>query len=407
MLGGVLAAAVVLRLGRTRLMQVAELKTYDARVRALADPGRANPDIVIAAIDDRTLREMPQFGWPFPRSVHAAVVDYLQYAGARQVVFDVVFADVDADEPAGDSALADAIAAAPGRAVLPMTMATGRAITGAAYEDSVGLRRFALPSRGTFGLPELARMELPLPMLARGAAALGTVMLNADSTEGGVYAERLAVAHGGRLYPSLGFAAARLADPERLGGAVSIRDGRLRSGRVEVPLHAGEMLIRWRGPFIRGERQTYPVYSYSALARSYDQVAAGEAPTLPPDSLRGKTVLVGATAPGLLDLRRTPFGPTEPGVMIHASVLDNLLTGDFLRRAPGWINAALTILVAVGAASVVALAGSALWGALGAAALVLLAGAGAWLAFAGGVWLDLAAPVLAGALAYSGATAVA
>src|SRR6202008_4759617 len=119
-----------------------------------------------------------------------AVLDYLQYAGARQVVFDVVFADLDADEPAGDSAFADAIAAS-GKAVLPVTLAFGRSITGAAEEDSVGLAPFALTADGTFGLPDRPRSELPLPMLAAGAAALGDVVVNSDPTQGTVSAEPL------------------------------------------------------------------------------------------------------------------------------------------------------------------------------------------------------------------------
>ncbi|MBV9109592.1 MAG: adenylate/guanylate cyclase domain-containing protein, partial [Gemmatimonadetes bacterium] len=152
--------------------------------------------------------------------------------------------------------------------------------------------------------------------------------------------------------------------------------------------------------------QTYPAFSYSRLALSYDDVFRGRPPTLPPDSLRGKIVLVAATASGLLDLRSTPVGGKEPGVMIHATVLDNLLRGDFMRRAPGWENAGLAAATALVAALAVSLVGSAAWG-TAATLLVLLLSAGlSVLAFAGGVWLDAAAPALGGGLAYAGAMAM-
>ena len=40
--------------------------------------------------------------------------------------------------------------------------------------------------------------------------------------------------------------------------------------------------------------------------------------------LEGAIVIVGATAPGLQDLRSTPFGSVYPGVEIHANVLADL-----------------------------------------------------------------------------------
>jgi adenylate cyclase len=125
---------------------------------------------------------------------------------------------------------------------------------------------------------------------------------------------------------------------------------------------------------------------------------------LPPDSLRGKVVFVAVTAAGLQDVRETPLGP-QPGVIIHATALDNLLSGDFMRRAPGWANAGMVALTALAAAGAATLVVSAAGGTAAALLVVLLAAAAAWAAFAAGVWLDAAAPALAGGLAYAGAQA--
>ena len=48
-----------------------------------------------------------------------------------------------------------------------------------------------------------------------------------------------------------------------------------------------------------------------------------------------KIVLVGATAMGTYDLRSTPSAPCIPGVEIHATVIDNILTQHFLTK-PKW-----------------------------------------------------------------------
>ena len=53
---------------------------------------------------------------------------------------------------------------------------------------------------------------------------------------------------------------------------------------------------------------------------------------LPADSLNGKVVLVGTTAPGLMDLRTTPVGAAYPGVEVHANLISGFLDGNVLSR---------------------------------------------------------------------------
>src|SRR5207237_10062051 len=66
--------------------------------------------------------------------------------------------------------------------------------------------------------------------------------------------------------------------------------------------------------------------------------------------LRNKIVLVGATAQGTFDQRVTPLNKITSGVETHANVVENLLSGRFLRRGLG------VDLVEVGLALVLALA---------------------------------------------------
>jgi len=81
----------------------------------------------------------------------------------------------------------------------------------------------------------------------------------------------------------------------------------------------GKLLINYYGP-----RHTFPYYSLSA-------VISGK---IPPYKFGDKIVLLGATSQIIKDLHSVPFQPdgTYPGVEIHATIIENILRGDFLTR---------------------------------------------------------------------------
>jgi adenylate cyclase len=56
---------------------------------------------------------------------------------------------------------------------------------------------------------------------------------------------------------------------------------------------------------------------------------------LPAGSLRGRYVLLGFTAPGLMDVRATPAGEAFPGVEVHANLIAGALEGRLVHRPPG------------------------------------------------------------------------
>ncbi len=72
--------------------------------------------IVLVAIDPRSLRDMPV--WPWPRQAHAAVIDAIARAGASQIAINIDFSAASTAE--ADRILADAIARAGDRVVLPV-----------------------------------------------------------------------------------------------------------------------------------------------------------------------------------------------------------------------------------------------------------------------------------------------
>jgi CHASE2 domain-containing sensor protein len=107
------ASGVVVQL--TGALSVPEQESINARfaIRGAQHP----PGFVVVGIDDVTFSDL-HVRWPFPRSLHAAVIDRLQAAGAREIVYDVQFTEP--TTPDQDLALYDAIGRA-GGAVLATT----------------------------------------------------------------------------------------------------------------------------------------------------------------------------------------------------------------------------------------------------------------------------------------------
>ena len=71
---------------------------------------------------------------------------------------------------------------------------------------------------------------------------------------------------------------------------------------------------------------------------------------VPVEDLRGRIVLVGTTAPGLLDLRATPVDPVFPGVEIHANLIAGILDGNIKQRPPYVVGAEFVLLLIAGLA---------------------------------------------------------
>src|SRR6187455_2234526 len=92
---GLLAAAIVLTVdqifttlgGRAGVnpLETVELKTYDWRLSATARAETARKDIALIEIDEYSLRNLePNVGrWPWPRAIHAELIDYLARAPAK------------------------------------------------------------------------------------------------------------------------------------------------------------------------------------------------------------------------------------------------------------------------------------------------------------------------------------
>lgn len=196
-------------------------------------------------------------------------------------------------------------------------------------------------------------------------------------------------------FPSLGLAAGLVATSS----ASAVPGWSTRAGRVvwgganaaPLPLdRAGRAILRFKG---RDGR--HRSYGADAVIRSELQIQAGKEPELSPSVFSNACVFVGFSAPGLMDLRPTPVSRVSPGTEVHATLLDNLLSGDAIRDVAVvrfcLVVVALSLVVACGALRARSSVQS-----LSVLAAAVLASLGlAYGGYAAGFWWPLVATLLA------------
>jgi adenylate cyclase len=336
-----------------------EAKALDLRFHLRGAKQPAAP-VVLVVIDDRSIADLGR--WPWSRKHFAEIVRRLHAAGAKVIAFDLLFTEpetaaerdllrllrqrlhafdmplqaaqleavdrmlLEIEEASGpDAALASAMREA-GNVLLPF------AVTGGATQPQGQPVRPDLPSiiaqsayrilyhpgSGKPMLPLTGSIILaPIDPIAHSAVALGHVNVALD-TDGTPRYDYPVVEYRGEYFPSLVVQAVRVylgLKPEQI--KVRFGDG-IELGPIAIPTDESmRLLINYLGP-----RGAFPTYSFA-------DVVQGRAPD---SAFRDAIVLIGGIASGVADTFVTPFAPALPGIERHATVIDNILREDFLRR---------------------------------------------------------------------------
>ena len=383
-----LASGLLAVLGATGATGRLELLLHDARIATGVGRKPPRDDIVVAWIDQDAMDYLRRLGttFPWPRSVYEEVIGYLRQGGARAVAFDVLFTEP--GTAAEDRSFGEALAAIKG--VLAFKFVRYR---DGGFDDAETERmeRRGLPLAGAAALPSERGVTLPIPELESHADGLGFVNVRADADKVHRGYDLLRTWRG-RAYPSLALAAAVAGE----GGKVEFTDGKLRFGTHEVDVDArARMQLNYRGGPL-----TFEHVQLVNIFESINLIADGKAPIYPAERFAGKVVLVGINAEGYADVVPAPMSNNYPGVELHATALDNLLSGDALR--PFGFEAGLGVAgAAIGTVAVFAFPG-AVWPALVLAVVLAALGALSLALFGAGVLLPTATPALGTLLAGGG-----
>jgi adenylate cyclase len=396
-----------------RALTQLELWAYDARVRLFL-PRTRDPRIVIVDIDERSLSA--EGHWPWDRDKLALMLHQL-FARYRVRVagFDVAFSEMSANS---SLPVLEAAAAGELRDNAPFQAFLQRVRPSLDYD-----RRFAEEIQKdpvVLGFLVSAQGERSgvLPRPAFAATALANAEYRYFSARGysGNIAPLQAVATAaGHLYQAL--------DPDGVTRSVpmfmQVGDGffeamslavlRVYLGNAPIKLEttivdSGGRKLGWMRFVHVGDAVRIPLDERMAALvpyrseGSYRYVSATDVirGTLGTDELKDRIVIVGTSAPGLVDVRATPTREDLPGAEIHASLISGALDNAMKSRPAETLAIAVLTILLVGVPLAVLLPRlSALAATLATAVvLALLLGVNAWAWQARNLVLPLAGPLV-------------
>lgn len=372
-------------------LSMLELKVYDSIFRSSYSDSSSKA-IIIVDIDEQSLSQFGQ--WPWPRYRVALMLEKIRRDGAASIGLDIIFAEEDRTSPKivqqqllielgveigftglpqgledNDQILANILKNGP--FTLGYYFDLYHEVTDAASKEipsddlhpvqlAVVSTKDAIPLEET--LFHAGRITGNIPALSTAAPRSGFLNVSPDP-DGIIRRVPLLMSYKEEIFPSLALGALlNVLDSKQVlirttsGGPESMR-----VGSQQIPLDSrGQLLLNYRGP-----------------AKSFKYVSAGDIlqDKVPPGTFEGKIVFVGTSAAGLKDIRSTPLDHIYPGVEAHATIIDNILTGDFLQR-PDWaLGLELSTVIAAGAISTLFLA----WiGGVWIVIPIIFCAAGAW-----------------------------
>ena len=260
---------------------------YDAQSSLIKH--QASDDIVIIAVDESSLQSIGR--WPWPRNVHAQLIDVLTKYQARAILMDVVFSET-TSAPQHDEKLALAIQNN-GNVILPVLVEQTR-LGGQLLET------------------------LPLPSLTQASSSIGHVHVELDPD---------GIARGTYLYEGLGevrWPHIALATLKTLG---EVNDA------YDIAAVDRDNIIKSPWTWLRKDHYLIPYIGPPGSFKTTSYINVLNEQVLP-EALKDKIILIGVTASGLGDSLPTPVSGLArpmPGIEINANILQAIKSGTLIQ----------------------------------------------------------------------------
>jgi len=326
-----------------------ELKTLDMR---FAFRGEIDTDSSLVMIDADDASAKIYGNWPWDRSIHTQMLEFLKDADAAVVTYDILFAQP--QDPEKDALLAS----------------TSRHVDNVVFPVAISLSETdPLSSEKRPAPPELWEdhwatdkvknlfssedVIFPLPDLIR-EERLGHIATNRD-IDGIVRRTPLIVRHQEKFLPSLAFQAVLnfFKVPHssiQFTGSSIVVPGVALSGEntnkdLIIPVDSkGQMLINFAGKW----ESTFKHASFASVLSDGKNVSQEGL-----EDLTGKIILIANTLSGS-DIKSIPLERNFPGPGIHANIINTILTRNFLRETSSAFNVLIILLLSLATSKILA-----------------------------------------------------
>ena len=386
-----------------------QFKVYDFFLRT--HPQEKVSDLpVVVTLDEETIRDFGQ--WPWPRYRMALLAEKIRRLGAASIGLDVMFPEPDRTSPVvlqkellRDLKVQVQVTGLPRELedhdqVLARVLRRGPFVLSYAFlfenhsppppSEFCHLKPLKAaiikPSGGWEPTDHLLSGEgviCTLKVLSEAAGSSGFVNTLPDD-DGVIRRTPLLVSYDGKLYPSL--AVANL-----------MRARNLQNVTLKIEAD-GSILMRLGQRVVPLDRHGCLWINFRAPGTTIDRISAGDIlnDNVPAERLKDKIVFLGTTAAGIGDQHTTPMRSSFPGVEIQATILDNMVTGQFITQ-PAWLDITRLMLVVFSGLllSLTFFSRNPLWSVLGAAILSLILWWGSlWVFSTRGIYISPLMPLL-------------
>ena len=327
---------------------------YDTRLSYLPPWPKSTTNIQIVDIDEKSLQEFGRMPWP--RKLFAELTNKLTELGAITIAFDVLFTEPEINPTTPVmAAITDEQAIKHVQAVAKQldgdisfanAMTKNEVVLATLFHQQANIQKGQLSAPNIINkgisshnkLHEFSGFSANTKVLAEHAIGQGFVNAVADP-DGFIRRSPLIVQQNGNIYPSLALAAFQsytLADSIELHWQQQQNQAFL----TAVTIGNATILTDNKGQLLLPFRQSAYYYPYSSAANIL-------ADRINDKRFKGAVVFVGTSATGLADLRTTPVSLNFPGVEIHATLFEALMTPEIQPYRPDWWQAAIAIILVI------------------------------------------------------------
>ena len=318
------------------------LNSFDNRLRdymfILRGEVEDSKNIVIIDLDNRSLKEVGQ--WPWSRDTVSDLLINLTNAGVGLVGFDIVFAEEDRTNPTkiikkyniqttqeipdNDKYFASIVSQTP--TILGYQFQLSK--DDFAEQRTPDIPAIFIEKNLTDNNKDLVINAfgtiLNLPIIQQNSYSSG-FFNNVPDESGVVRSVPLIIKYNEQIYPSLALEIIRVISDIKKVFINYDQNGveNIQLGDFMIPTDRyGRSIVNFRG----GAKSFQYISAVDILNNNFDK-----------KDIEGKIAIVGTSAAGLLDLRATPFESVYPGVEVHANIIDNILTQNFISK-PSWVD---------------------------------------------------------------------
>ncbi|OGR63210.1 MAG: hypothetical protein A2X31_10915 [Elusimicrobia bacterium GWB2_63_22] len=287
----------------------------------------AAPKITVSAIDDHTLSK---YGWPVKRRYYGMLMDQLKKLGVKAIGIDVMLFEADRDNPENDRRYVEGVAKA------------GNVVNVAAIDYYT------------------KKVKLPLKGLAQASAYVAHPHSDLGMDRDGYVRKFYMFYRGWDEQDDDGIEDTFLTYKDLKAGRLRCEPGCLdyrvpSLGMATYAIYSGKTLfelqakygqeplrLNYRYPVLRKAHPAWdkdPNYLIDSAYRhiSIADIIEGRLSKEEKEDLKDGITLLGATALGAFDHVPSPFSPQMPGVEIHATSIDNIISKDQLQEQDAFL----------------------------------------------------------------------